>query len=92
MIQERLRSIKSRQNSDTDVRRRELEVDDWAYLKVSSMKGVMRFCKNGKLIPRYFGPYRISKRIGKVAYQLELPQVLAKVHCVSCLHVEQVHG
>ncbi|WMV09524.1 hypothetical protein MTR67_002909 [Solanum verrucosum] len=37
------------------------------------MKGVMRFGKKGKLSPRYIDPYRISKRIGNVAYEFELP-------------------
>ncbi|WMV23930.1 hypothetical protein MTR67_017315 [Solanum verrucosum] len=46
------------------------------------MKGVMRFGKKGKLSPRCIGPYRISKRIGNVAYELELPQELAAVHPV----------
>ncbi|WMV09083.1 hypothetical protein MTR67_002468 [Solanum verrucosum] len=46
------------------------------------MKGVMRFGKKGKLSPGYIVPYRISKRIGKVAYELELPQELAAVHYV----------
>ncbi|WMV18235.1 hypothetical protein MTR67_011620 [Solanum verrucosum] len=46
------------------------------------MKGVMRFGKKGKLNPRYVGPYRILKRIGKVAYELELPTDLAAVHPV----------
>ncbi|WMV25901.1 hypothetical protein MTR67_019286 [Solanum verrucosum] len=46
------------------------------------MKGVRRFGKKGKLSPRYIDPYRISKRIGNVAYELELPQKLAAVHLV----------
>ncbi|WMV07802.1 hypothetical protein MTR67_001187 [Solanum verrucosum] len=41
------------------------------------MKGVMRFGKKGKLSPQYIRPYRISKRIGNVAYELELPQELS---------------
>ena len=48
------------QKSYADVRRRELEfqVDDWVFLKVSPMKGVMRFGKKEKLSPRYVGPYK----------------------------------
>ncbi|WMV54818.1 hypothetical protein MTR67_048203 [Solanum verrucosum] len=46
------------------------------------MKGVMRFGKKGKLSPWYIGPYRISKSIGNVAYELELPQELEAVHSV----------
>ena len=46
-----------RQKSYTDVRRRTLdsEVNDWVFLKVSPMKGVMRFGMKGKLSPRYIG-------------------------------------
>ncbi|WMV25383.1 hypothetical protein MTR67_018768 [Solanum verrucosum] len=46
------------------------------------MKGVMRFGKKGKLSPWYIEPYRISKRIDNVAYELELPQELVAVHPV----------
>ena len=49
------------------------------------MKGVMRFEKKGKLSPRYVGPYKILKRVGKVAYNLELPSELVVVHPV--LHI-----
>ena len=46
------------------------------------MKGVVRFGKNGKLSPRYVGPYKVMRRIGKVAYELELPSEMDLVHPV----------
>jgi len=49
---------------------------------VSPIKGVMRFGKKGKLSHKYVGPYKILKKIGKVAYELELPTKLAAVHPV----------
>ncbi|WMV41357.1 hypothetical protein MTR67_034742 [Solanum verrucosum] len=58
----------------------EFEVDDWVYFMVSPMMGVMRFGKKGKFSPQYICPYRISKRIGNVAYELELQLELAAVH------------
>ena len=71
LIRDRLKTAQSRQKFYAKVRRRELEfeVDDWVFLKVSPMKGVMKFGKKGKLSPRYVGPYKILKRIGKVAYE-----------------------
>ncbi|KAI3828439.1 hypothetical protein L1987_02540 [Smallanthus sonchifolius] len=51
-------------------------------LKVSPWKGVIRFGKRGKLNPRYVGPFKILKRIGPVAYQLDLPERLSGVHNV----------
>ncbi|KAI3814049.1 hypothetical protein L1987_18791 [Smallanthus sonchifolius] len=43
---------------------------------------VIRFGKRGKLNPRYVGPFKIMKRIGPVAYQLDLPEGLSGVHNV----------
>ncbi|WMV24924.1 hypothetical protein MTR67_018309 [Solanum verrucosum] len=44
------------------------------------MKSVMRFGKKGKLISRFVGPYKILRRVGKVAYEVALPNELAVVH------------
>ncbi|WMV49474.1 hypothetical protein MTR67_042859 [Solanum verrucosum] len=52
------------------------------------MKDVIRFGKKGKLSPWYIGPYRISKRVVNVAYELELPQELATVHPDSLSYEE----
>ncbi|WMV43039.1 hypothetical protein MTR67_036424, partial [Solanum verrucosum] len=91
VIQKRLKLAQSRQKSYTDIRIKELEfeVDDWFYLKVSPMKGVMTFGKKEKLSSRYIGPYRISKRVGNVAYDLELPQELATVHPEATWEAEE---
>ncbi|GKU98441.1 hypothetical protein SLEP1_g11449 [Rubroshorea leprosula] len=73
-----------RQKSYADRRRRDLEfeVGDHVFLKVSPIRGVLRFGIQGKLSPRYIGPYPILERIGEVAYRLELLGNLAGVHDV----------
>nr|GEV35986.1 retrotransposon protein, putative, Ty3-gypsy subclass [Tanacetum cinerariifolium] len=77
-LEEMLRACKSY----ADVRRKPMEfkVGDMVMLKVSPWKGVIRFGKRGKLSPRYIGPSEIIKRIGTVAYKLELPEKLCGIH------------
>ncbi|GJV18417.1 hypothetical protein Tco_1367437 [Tanacetum coccineum] len=58
----------------------EFEVGDRVMLKVSPWKGVIRFGKWGNLNPRYVGPFKVLAKVGKVAYRLELPQELSRVH------------
>ena len=55
---------------------------DLVFLKVSPMKGVMRFDKKGKLAPRYIGPFEFQARVGEVAYRLMLPPELSRIHPV----------
>nr|GEV65977.1 putative reverse transcriptase domain-containing protein [Tanacetum cinerariifolium] len=49
-------------------------------LKVSPWKGVVRFIKRGKLNPSYIRPFKVLAKVGDVAYMLELPQELSRVH------------
>ncbi|KAD4180246.1 hypothetical protein E3N88_28837 [Mikania micrantha] len=83
-IRNRMAAARDRQKSYADKRRKPLEfqVGDKVLLKVSPWKGVIRFGKRGKLNPRYIGPFEILKRIGPVAYQLNLPTELDGVHNV----------
>ena len=83
-IRDRLKITQNRQKSYADNRCRDLEfeVGDMVFLKISPWKGVLRFGKSGKLSPLYIGPYMIVERIGKVAYRLELPSDLDRIHDV----------
>ncbi|GKD34458.1 hypothetical protein Tco_1249967 [Tanacetum coccineum] len=57
-------------------------------LKVSPWKGVVYFVKWGKLNPRYVGPFRVLEKVGDVAYKIELPQELSRVH--NTFHVSNL--
>ncbi|XP_070003051.1 uncharacterized protein [Nicotiana sylvestris] len=84
LIQEHLRTAQSRQKSYTDQKVRELSfmVGDNVLLKVSPMKGIIRFGKKGKFSPRFIGPFEVLRRVGEVAYDLALPPNLLGVHPV----------
>ena len=60
----------------------EFEVEDQVFLKLSPRKGVVRFGMQGKLNPRYIGPFEIVDGIGPVAYKLDLPEEFSRVHNV----------
>lgn len=83
-IRERIKTTQDRQKSYADRRRKELnfEVGDKVFLKISPMKGVLRFGKKGKLRPRFISPFEILERVGDVAYRLALSPELSAVHNV----------
>ncbi|KAK4713718.1 hypothetical protein R3W88_019625 [Solanum pinnatisectum] len=62
-------------------------------LKVSTMKGVMRFGKKGKLSPRYISLFEILDCVGPVAYRFALPPSLSRVHPVFHMFMlKKYHG
>ncbi|GJU23172.1 putative reverse transcriptase domain-containing protein [Tanacetum coccineum] len=58
----------------------EFSVGDYVLLKVSPWKGVVRFGKKGKLVPRFVRPFEIVEKVGLVVYRLDLPKELNVVH------------
>ncbi|GJT76215.1 putative reverse transcriptase domain-containing protein [Tanacetum coccineum] len=89
-IKQRMQAARDRQKSYADLKRKlmEFQVGDRVMLKVSPWKGVVRFGKRGKLNPRYVGPFKVLEMVGSVAYKLELPQELSRVH--NTFHVSNL--
>nr|GFA80358.1 putative reverse transcriptase domain-containing protein [Tanacetum cinerariifolium] len=77
-----MQAARDRKKSYTDLKRKpmEFQVGDKVMLKVSPWKGVVRFGKRGKLNPRYVGAFKVLERVGDVAYKLDLPEELSRVH------------
>ncbi|GJR07632.1 putative reverse transcriptase domain-containing protein [Tanacetum coccineum] len=89
-IKQRMQAARDRQKSYADSKRKpmEFQVGDKVMLKVSPWKGVVRFGKRGKLNPRYVGPFKMLEKVGSVAYKLELPKELSRVH--NTFHVSNL--
>jgi hypothetical protein len=63
-------------------------VDDWVFLKVQPHAQTSVAVRvNHKLAFRFFGPFQVAARVGKVAYRLVLPASCA-IHPV--VHVSQL--
>ena len=71
MIREILKVAADRQKSYADLKRKDIqyEIGEKVFLKVSPWKKVMRFKKNGKLSPRFIGPYEVIKKVSPMAYR-----------------------
>ena len=84
IIREHLKGAQSSQKAYYEKRHRGVafQVGEWAYLKVSPLRGTHRFGIKGKLAPRFVGPFRILETQGPLAFRLELPDSL--VWCMMC--------
>nr|GEZ45150.1 putative reverse transcriptase domain-containing protein [Tanacetum cinerariifolium] len=89
-IKQKMQADRDRQKNYADKKRKpmDFQVRDKVMLKVSLWKGVVRFGKRGKLNPRYIRPFRVLEKVGTVAYKLELPQELSRVH--NTFHVSNL--
>ncbi|KAL5861508.1 hypothetical protein ACOSQ4_002804 [Xanthoceras sorbifolium] len=89
-LKESLTQAQSRMKTYADRKRteRKFNTGDHVYLKLQPYRQTtLAVRRNLKLAPRYFGPYQITERVGKVAYRLLLPPG-SQIHPV--FHVSQL--
>nr|GFB97772.1 putative reverse transcriptase domain-containing protein [Tanacetum cinerariifolium] len=89
-IKQRMQAARDRQKTYADLKRKPMkfQVEDKVMLKISLWKGVVCFGKWEKLNPRYVGPFKVLERVGDVAYKLDLPEELSRVH--NTFHVSNL--
>ncbi|GAB2284266.1 hypothetical protein Dimus_039655 [Dionaea muscipula] len=91
-LHENLARAQSKQKSYADKKRREknFKEGDIVFLRLQPYRqNTVAVRKSLKLAARYFGPYKILRRIGSVAYELELPPT-ALIH--NMFHVSLLKG
>jgi hypothetical protein len=63
----------NRQKSYADTKRRKISFDVGIQVLLSTSNIKLKMLGARKLLPRWIGPFKVLKRVGKVAYKLELP-------------------
>ncbi|KAL2237714.1 UNVERIFIED_CONTAM: hypothetical protein Sindi_0963100, partial [Sesamum indicum] len=74
VVKKYLKAAQDRQKNcfDEHQTHMEYEIGDKVFLKISPRRAILRFGGQGKLSPRYNGPYEIIERMGPLAYRLAL--------------------
>jgi len=76
LMKENLQDAQVRMKLYADKHRtpQELEIGDWVNLRLRTFRQMsVSLRQNLKLSPRYYGPFQITQKIGKVAYKLDRP-------------------
>ncbi|XP_065621012.1 uncharacterized protein LOC136063911 [Quercus suber] len=90
LLKENLQTAQNRMKINADRHRREVifEPGDFVFLRLQPFRQLsIRTRGNMKLSPRFYGPYKVLERVGKVAYRLDLPSH-SRLHPV--VHVSQL--
>nr|GEY07454.1 putative reverse transcriptase domain-containing protein [Tanacetum cinerariifolium] len=84
-IKRRIQATRDRQKSYADLKRKpmDFQVGDKVMLKVSTWKRVVRFGKQGKLNPRYIGPFQKCLSDESLVIPLEGLHVDDKLHFIE---------
>nr|GFA42005.1 reverse transcriptase domain-containing protein [Tanacetum cinerariifolium] len=65
----------------------------WTEVGEAQILGVVRFGKREKSNPRYVGPLKVLERVGDVAYKIDLPEKLSRVHnTFHVLNLKKCHA
>jgi hypothetical protein len=90
LLQHNIKQAQQRMKKYADLRRseREFQVGHEVYLRLQPYRQTaVAHHRALKLSPRFYGPFRVLRRVGKVAYELDLPPE-ARIHPV--FHVSQL--
>ena len=69
ILKSHLQEARNRMKQQTDIKRndREFEVGDWVFVRLQPYKQTsLKNSKNHKLVPNFYDPYQVRKRVGKV--------------------------
>lgn len=73
---------RKKEQADKDWRERSFEVGDWVYLKLLPYRQTSIEVKRSlKLSLKFYGPYRVTQKVGNLAYKSDLPSG-SKIHSV----------
>jgi hypothetical protein len=76
-----LHAAQQRQKAYADMSRADVLFNDGDKVLLSTKNITLRMIGTSKLLPKFIGPFPIKRRIGKVAYELELPESM-QIHNV----------